>query len=339
MAAAEVTEIRCKSLINRVSAPDFHFRWTINPYRGCRHACRYCYARSTHQFYGMDAGADFERQIFAKVNAPAVLRDELSRPKWGGEPIAIGTASDPYEPAEAQYRLTRQILEVLAEFRNPASITTKGTLARRDVDVLRRLNEAAGVQVVFSVGTIDEQVWRQTEPGAPHPMARLEAMQYLVEHGVPAGVLAAPLLPGLSDSAASIDALVRAAAEHRAQFLSGNLLFLRPGSREWFMPLIRESYPYLAPGYARLYGSEYAPRDYTNAVLGLVDDARLRWELPRMPSVKSLQPTALPGFGGDRNGPEHYAGDARQGAGVAMATASFPAQGSFPAQLSLPLAA
>ena len=175
-------------------------------------------------------------------------------------------------------------------------MTTKGTLVRRDVDVLRRLNETAGAQVVFSVGTIDEKVWRQTEPGAPHPMARLEAMQYLVEHGVPAGVLAAPLLPGLSDTAASIDALVAAAAQHRAQFLSGNLLFLRPGSREWFMPFIRESYPHLAPGYARLYRSEHAPRDYTNAVLALVDDARLRWELPRMPSIKNLQPATLPGF-------------------------------------------
>jgi DNA repair photolyase len=127
-------------------------------------------------------------------------------------------------------------------------------------------------------------------------MARLEDMQYLVEHGIPAGVLAAPLLPGLSDSAASIGALVEAAAQHRAQFLSGNLLFLRPGSREWFMPFIRESYPHLAPGYARLYRSEHAPRDYTNAVVSLVEDARLRWELPRMPSVNSLRPATLPGF-------------------------------------------
>lgn len=296
MAAAQVTEIFCKSLINRVNAPDFPFRWTINPYRGCRHACRYCYARSTHQYWGMDAGTDFESQIFAKVNAPTVLRRELSRPKWRYEPIVIGTATDPYEPAEAQYQLTRQILEVLAEFGNPVSITTKGTLIRRDIDVLRRLNDVAGVQVVFSVGTIDEEVWRQTEPGAPNPIARLEAMQYLVEHGIPAGVLAAPLLPGLSDTAASINALVARAAEHRAQFLSSNLLFLRPGSREWFMPMIRESYPHLAPGYARLYRSEHAPRDYTNSVLGLVDDARLRWELPRMPSVHSLQPAVLPGF-------------------------------------------
>lgn len=325
MVAAEVTEIRSKSLINRVNAPDFPFRWTINPYRGCRHACRYCYARSTHEFMGMDAGADFERQIFAKVNAPQVLRQELSRSKWHGEPIAIGTASDPYEPAETHYQLTREILETLVEFGNPASITTKGTLVRRDVDLLRRLNEVAGAQVVFSVGTIDETVWRQTEPGAPHPMARLEAMQYLVEHGVPAGVMAAPLLPGLSDSEQSINDLVSAAAEHRAQFLSSNLLFLRPGSREWFMPLIRESYPHLAAGYARLYRSEHAPRDYTNSVLALVDDARLRWELPRMPSIKNLQPATLQGF-------------AHSPANEGVTTSPAP-EPDTPTQLALPLAA
>ena len=324
MVAAEVTEINCKSLINHVNAPDFPFNWTINTYRGCRHACRYCYARSTHQYWGMDAGADFDRQIFAKVNAAAVLRNELSRPKWAGEAIAIGTASDPYEPAEAQYTLTRQVLEVLVEFRNPASITTKGTLVRRDVDLLRRLNEVAGTQVVFSVGTIDETIWRQTEPGAPHPMARLEAMQYLVEHGIPAGVMAAPLLPGLSDSAQSINELVEAVAAHRAQFLSSNLLFLRPGSREWFMPFIREAYPHLAPGYARLYRSSHAPRDYTSAVLRLVDDARLRWELPRMPSIKGLQPATLPGFSD--------AMETRPAHGVAGPT-------DFATQLELPLAA
>jgi DNA repair photolyase len=172
---------------------------------------------------------------------------------------------------------------------------------------------------------MDETIWRQTEPGAPHPQARLEAMQYLVEHGVPAGVMAAPLLPGLSDSEASIDTLVAAAAKHRAQFLSSNLLFLRPGSREWFMPFIRESYPHLAPGYARLYRSEHAPRDYTNAVLALVDDARLHWELPRMPSVKSLEPRTLPGFG--------------EPAAFSRVAPEIASEPYAPTQLTLPLAA
>ncbi|MFQ6031117.1 MAG: radical SAM protein [Dehalococcoidia bacterium] len=280
MAEAEVQEIHCKTLLNRINVPGLPFRWTLNPYRGCRHACRYCYARPTHEFWGMNAGSDFDQRVFAKVNAPEVLRDELRRPKWQGETIAIGTASDPYEPAEAQYEITRRILQVLAEFQNPLSITTKGVLVRRDVDVLRELNQVADVQVNFSVGSLDEDVWRRTEPGAPKPMARLEAMQFLVESGIPAGVMMAPLLPGISDGSESIDRVVSAAASHQARFLAANLLFLKPGSKEWFMPLIRESYPYLTPGYTKLYRQTYAPKEYTQQVLRLVDEARHKWDLP-----------------------------------------------------------
>ena len=279
MAGAEVQEIYCKTLLNRIDVPDFPFRWSLNPYRGCRHACRYCYARPTHEFWGMDAGREFEQRVFAKVNAPEVLRNELRRPKWQREPIVIGTASDPYEPAESQYRLTRRIIQVLREFENPASITTKGVLVRRDVDVLRELAEVAEVRVTFSVGSIDEGVWKLTEPGAPNPLSRLEAMQYLVENGVQAGVMMAPLLPGISDSRESIDAVVAAAARHKAQYLGANLLFLKPGSKEWFMPMLRETYPRLAPGYAALYRRTYAPREYTKRVLDGVDGARQHWGL------------------------------------------------------------
>jgi DNA repair photolyase len=238
----------------------------------------------------MDAGKEFEQRVFAKVNAPEVLREELRRPKWQGEPIAIGTASDPYEPAEAQYQLTRRIIRVLAEFRNPASITTKGVLVRRDVDVLRELHRAAEVRVVFSVGSIDEEVWKLTEPGTPSPLARLEAMQYLVERGIPAGVMMAPLLPGISDSSESIETVVEAAAQHKAQFLAANLLFLKPGSKEWFMPLIKEAYPHLLPGYRKLYGgATYASKEYTTQVMRLVDDARRRWELPTTGPARELK--------------------------------------------------
>lgn len=288
MAQAEVQEITCKSLLNRVDVPGFPFRWTLNPYRGCRHACRYCYARPTHEFWGMNAGAEFDQRVFAKVNAPQVLREELRKPRWTGEPVAIGTASDPYEPAEAQYRLTRRIIEVMAEFRNPASITTKGVLAQRDVDVLQELYHAADAQVIFSVGSIDETVWQRTEPGTPNPMARLEAMQFLVENGIPAGVMMAPLLPGISDSEEAINATVQAAARHHAQFLSANLLFLKPGSKEWFMPLLKESYPHLTPGYQQLYRNTYAPQDYTQSVLALVDEARRRYRLPSVTPPREL---------------------------------------------------
>ncbi len=287
MAEAEVQEIYCKTLLNKLNAPGLPFRWTLNPYRGCRHACRYCYARPTHEFWGMNAGKDFDQRVFAKVNAPEVLRQELRRPSWRGETIAIGTASDPYEPAEAQYCLTRRILQVLAEFQNPVSITTKGVLVKRDVDVLRQLSLVAEVKVAFSIGSVDEEIWSRIEPGTPKPMARMEAMQYLVENGVQAGVMMAPLLPGISDSADSIDRVVQAAAEHGAQFVSANVLFLKPGSKEWFMPLVREAYPYLAPGYEKLYRHTYAPAEYTKAVLKLVDDSRHKWGL----SAKSLEKT------------------------------------------------
>ena len=279
MAGAEVQEIQCKTLLNRIDVPGFPFRWTLNPYRGCRHACNYCYARPTHEYWGLDAGRDFEQRIFAKTNAPDVLRRELRRPGWRGESIAIGTASDPYEPAEAEYRLTRKVLHVLRDFQNPASITTKGVLVKRDVDILQELSAVADVHVNFSVGSIDEEVWKLTEPGAPRPQARLEALQMLVEHGISAGVMMAPLLPGISDGKESIDAVVQAARAHKAQYLGANVLFLKPGSKEWFMPMLRETYPHLGQGYAKLYRQTYVPKDYTKGVLALVDRARDKWGL------------------------------------------------------------
>ena len=289
MAGAEVQEIRCKSLLNRLDIPSFPFQWTLNPYRGCRHACRYCYARPTHEFLGFDAGREFEQRVFAKVNAPEVLRQELRSPKWKNEAIAIGTASDPYEPAETEYRLMRRILQVLCEFQTPASITTKGVLVRRDVDVLRELTRVADVRVNFSVGSIDDRVWKLTEPGAPSPVARLEAMQFLVENGVNAGVMMAPLLPGISDSTESIYDVAKAAAAHCARFIGANVLFLKPGSKEWFMPMLRETYPHLAPGYAKMYAKTYAPRDYTNSVMKVVDQARRSVGLAIMEPTKSMQ--------------------------------------------------
>ena len=291
MAGADVQEIQCKSLLNKLDIPNFPFRWTLNPYRGCRHACRYCYARPTHEFWGLDAGREFEQRVFAKVNAPEVLRKELKRPSWRGEGIAIGTASDPYEPAEAEYRLTRSIIDVLCDFENPASITTKGVLVKRDVDALRELRRVADVRVNFSIGSVDEKVWKTTEPGTPSPVARMEAMQFLVEHGVPAGVMMAPLIPGISDSSESIHEVAAAAAQHKAQFIGANVLFLKPGSKEWFMPMLREAYPHLSPAYAKLYRKTYAPQEYTAQVMKIVDDARASWGLPTMePTKKMSQP-------------------------------------------------
>ena len=287
MARADVEEIRCTTLINPVKVPDWPFRWTINPYRGCRHACRYCFARPTHEFLGLGTGRQFEQRVFAKVNAPEVLRSELKRPSWKREPIALGTASDPYEPAEKSYKLTRKVLGVLRDFANPVSITTKGVLVQRDIDVLQELSQVADVQVNFSVGCLDEEVWKATEPGAPNPLHRLEAMQALVEAGIHAGVIAAPIIPGLSDSEESLDELVGAAAAHKAQYLGGNVMFLRPGSKEWFMPLIRESYPHLAPLYANYYRGAYAPKDYARKIMARLDSLRSKWHLDERYSDKT----------------------------------------------------
>ena len=281
MAGADVQEIYCKTLLNKIDVPRFPFRWTLNPYRGCRHACTYCYARPTHEFLGQDPGRDFETRVFAKVNAAEVLRRELKRPSWRREPIAMGTASDPYEPAEAEYEITRDILHVLRDFQNPVSITTKGVLVRRDADILAELSGSADVHVNFSVGTINDKAWKMMEPGTPNPLARLEAMQYLVENGVSAGVMMAPLLPGISDDEANIQEVVSAAHSYKAEYLGANVLFLKPGSKEWFMPMLKEAYPHLDSGYNRLYGNKtYAPEQYTKIVLDTVDRVRRQWSLP-----------------------------------------------------------
>ena len=288
MAGADVQEIHCKTLLNKVDYPRFPFKWTMNPYRGCRHACTYCYARPTHEFWGMDSGKDFETRVFAKVNAPEVLRKELKRSSWRRETIAIGTASDPYEPAEAEYKITRRLLKVLKDFHNPVTITTKGVLIRRDVDILAELSQVADVHVNFSIGAVNEKVWRTMEPGTPRPEARLEVMQYLVESGVSAGVNMAPLLPGISDDEANIQAVAEAAYNHKAQFLGANVLILKPGAKEWFMPLLKEAYPHLVPAYNRLFvnNNTYAPQMYTKGVMDTVERIRRQWNLPERFTVQ-----------------------------------------------------
>ena len=293
MAGANVQDINCKTLINKVDYARFPFKWSMNPYRGCRHACTYCYARSTHEFWGMDTGKDFDTRVFAKVNAPEVLRRELRRPGWRGEAIAIGTASDPYEPAEAEYKITRRLLKVLLDFQNPVTITTKGVLVRRDADILAELSQVADVHVNFSISTVSEKVWRIMEPGTPRPEARLEAMQYLVESGVSAGVNMAPILPGISDDEASIQYVAEAAYNHQARYKGSNVLVLKPGAREWFMNLLKEAYPNLVPAYNRLFvnSNTYAPQLYTKSVMETVERVRRQWFLRERGEVQAKMST------------------------------------------------
>lgn len=253
-------ESEAKSIINRVPGNFLPFDWTINPYRGCTHACRFCFARPTHTYLDMNAGQDFDTKIVVKVNAPDVLRRELSAKRWKGEHIAMGTGTDPYQRAEGRYRLMRAIIEALIDHRNPFSILTKGTLILRDVDLLQRAAEVAPVSAAFSIGTLDETVWRESEPGTPHPRARIEAIRTLTEAGIPTGVLMAPILPGMSDRPEQLREVVQAAIDAGATHVSPILLHLRPGVREEFLPWLEETHPDLVSRYVEMYRHPYGPK-------------------------------------------------------------------------------
>ena len=273
----EFIEVEAKRVINRVPGGAMPFDWTINPYRGCTHACVYCFARSTHTYLDMDAGRDFETKIVVKVNAPDVLRRELAAPRWKGEHIAMGTATDPYQRAEGRYGLMPRIIEALTERRNAFSILTKGTLILRDLELLVRAGEVADVSTAFSIGTVDEEAWRRTEPGTPHPRARLEAVAALNDAGVPCSVLVAPILPGITDSPAQLREVVTAAIDAGATQISPILLHLRPGIREQYVPWLQEHYPELVPRYLQMYRRPYGPpsarKELSARVAGIVRTA------------------------------------------------------------------
>src|SRR4051794_19843909 len=202
-------EVRAKSALNRVpKASQMPFRWTVNPYRGCTHACKFCFARPTHTYLDFDAGRDFERQIVVKVNVPEVLRAELARPSWRGEHIAMGTNTDPYQWVEGRYRLMPAIWEALRDARNPCSVLTKSPLLLRDLPLLREIAAVTDVSANLSVPTIDEKAWRASEPHTPNPRARLEAVAELNRNGIPTGVLVAPLMPGINDDPKQVERIL-----------------------------------------------------------------------------------------------------------------------------------
>lgn len=261
-AGIEFVHVRAKSLLNHVpAAAGMPFEWTINTYRGCTHACGYCFARPTHTYLDLDAGRDFESVIVVKINAVERLRAELRRPSWGGHHVALGTNTDPYQRCEGRYRLTRGVIETLTEAGNPYSVLTKGTLVTRDLDVLA---DAAGrgicTGVSMSIPTLDEDVWRATEPGTPNPRRRLEAIGALHEAGIPTGVMVAPIIPGISDGPDQLEAVVKGAVEAGADRITPIVLHLRPGVREQFLPWLQRERPDLLARYQRLYTRSYAPK-------------------------------------------------------------------------------
>ena len=276
MARVEYVETRCKSALNRVQG--MPFKWSLNPYVGCVHACVYCYARS---YYAVaehgSAGEDFQTRILVKTNFAQVLRRELGRPSWRGEQVAIGTSTDAYQPAEGRFRLTRRTLEALRDYRTPLGMVTKSPMVYRDVDLLAELARVAKVRVFFTITTVDLSLWRTLEPGTANPFKRLEVMQRLIAAGVPAGVLLAPILPGITDSVESIEAVARAAAEHDALYFGSSALRLKPIVKDYYLGFVAEEFPSLLPRYERAYPVVNAPREYQEALDARVERVRARY--------------------------------------------------------------
>ena len=294
----EFIEVEAKSIVNPVPGNYLPFNWTINPYRGCSHACKFCFARVTHTYMDMDAGKDFESKIVVKVNASELLRVKLRSRSWKGEHIAMGTATDPYQRAEGRYRLMRGIIEALTDHHNPFSILTKGTLMMRDLDLLLKATEVTDVSTAFSIPTLDEDAWRKSEPGTPHPRRRMEAVARLNASGIPSGVMLAPILPGITDDLGGMKRVIDAAVAAEATHVTPIFLHLRPVVREEYMGWLQEEFPELVVDYEQLYRrSAYGPKEERNklsrTVGALLDEAGFERKGPRLRS----QPSRAKGTG------------------------------------------
>jgi DNA repair photolyase len=269
-------EVQARSVLNRVPAASrMAFRWTVNPYRGCSHACVYCFARPTHTYLGFDAGRDFEREIVVKINSPEVLRAELARKSWKREHVALGTNTDPYQWVEGRYRLMEGIWAALRDAANPCSVLTKSPLVLRDLALLREIAARTEISACLSVPTLDERAWRATEPHTPHPRARLEAVAELNRAGISTGVLIAPLMPGINDAPAQLDPLVEAAHAAGATSISGVALHLRGEVRGVFMDWLGARRPDLTERYGELYRrGAYAPVPERERLAALIRERR-----------------------------------------------------------------
>jgi DNA repair photolyase len=288
----EYREEPCRSALNRVKG--MGFQWSLNPYMGCAHRCTFCYVRAFELRADRPADERYGRSIRVKINVAQVLRKELARPSWTGETVAIGAATDPYQPAEGRYRLTRGCLEALRDAANPFNLITRSPMIVRDVDVLVEAATRAEVGVVFSVPTLDDEVWRRTEPGTPPPRRRLEALRRLVGAGVKAGVGMAPILPGISDAPEQLEDVVRAAREAGATSVWANLLYLKPGTREHFLDALARDWPEELDRYTRLYDSRaYLAKPQAEPVRQLVADLRRKHGIRDRRRVR-LEPQPIP---------------------------------------------
>ncbi|MDX3853022.1 Rv2578c family radical SAM protein [Streptomyces sp. AK02-01A] len=261
-------EIRARSIVNRVpGASRMPFEWTVNPYRGCSHACVYCFARKTHSYLDLDTGLGFDSQIVVKINAPELVRRHLGSRSWHGAHIAMGTNVDCYQRAEGRYRLMPGIITALRDRANPFSILTKGTLILRDLELIRQAASVTEVGISVSVGFTDQELWRTVEPGTPSPERRLDVVRAMADSGIGCGVLMAPVIPFLGDGPEQLRATVRAIAAAGATSVTPLVLHLRPGAREWFMAWLEQHHPRLVARYERMYAaSAYAPKWYQRQI-------------------------------------------------------------------------
>ena len=276
---ASYQEVTCRSALNRVRG--MPFKWTLNPYRGCTHGCHYCFARRYHVQFELDSSDSFSSIILVKRNFVDVLRKELDRPSWKRDYVAVGTATDVYQPIEGHYKITRKSLEALARGRTPAGVITKGPMVVRDKDVLLDLSNRASCTVYMSVPTVDEDAWQILEPGTAHPLQRLRAVRELNDAGVRAGVLMNPIVPGLTSQPAKLEATVKAIADHGAAFMGTNLLYLKDGTRVHFMNFLQKHFPVLATKYQRLYRGAYAPDAYAREVRAMVRMLQKKYDVSR----------------------------------------------------------
>jgi len=307
MGRVEYVEVCCKSALNRVQG--MPFKWSLNPYAGCVHACVYCYARSHYAVAGHGGpGREFETRILVKTNFAEVLRRELGRPRWTFEMAALGTVTDCYQPAEGRFRITRAALEALRDVANPLGMVTKSPLVLRDLDVLASLARVAKVRVFFTITTVDLALWRTLEPGTANPYKRLAVMHRLNEAGVPAGVLLAPILPGITDSTASLAAVAEAAAEHGAAYLGTSTLRLAPVVKEQYLGFVDRRYPDLLPRYERAYFGTNVSRAYQQALDQRVARIRARYgfaeDSMRQRQIAPSAATPEPPLGLHRVGPQ-----------------------------------
>ena len=277
--AASYQEITCRSALNPVKGMPFN--WTLNPYRGCTHACHYCFARRYQTQFELGPDDHFSSFILVKANFVEVLARELDRPGWTREQVAMGTATDPYQPIEGQYKLTRRSLEALLAAKTPVGLVTTGPMVVRDADLLAELGRRAGCTVYLSVPSTDEEAWRTLEPGTAHPLQRLRAVRTLRDAGVNAGVLMAPVVPGFTTHPAKLEATIKAIADHGAAFMGANIMYLKGGTKDHFMGFLASQFPHMVEGYNRLYAGAYAKSDYVSGVRGMISVLQDRYDLRR----------------------------------------------------------